>query len=75
MEYNRNFFIAIGLSFVVLIAWQFLHVAPKQAKLQKQQVIAQQQQLSKQQSSFLLPRRILLTIPQRIKQHQSSNSQ
>ncbi|EJF95317.1 membrane protein insertase, YidC/Oxa1 family domain [Bartonella elizabethae F9251 = ATCC 49927] len=52
MEYNRNFFIAIGLSFVVLIAWQFLHVAPKQAKLQKQRVIAQQQQSSKQHSSL-----------------------
>uniref|UniRef100_UPI0035D0C0B2 membrane protein insertase YidC n=1 Tax=Bartonella sp. AC67GZZY TaxID=3243459 RepID=UPI0035D0C0B2 len=50
MEYNRNFFIAIGLSFVVLVAWQFLHVAPKQAKLQKQQAITQQ--LSKQQSAL-----------------------
>ncbi|WP_273760503.1 membrane protein insertase YidC [Bartonella sp. ML70XJBT.G] len=50
MEYNRNFFIAIGLSFIVLIAWQFLHVIPKQAELQKQQIIAQQ--LSKQQSAL-----------------------
>ncbi|MET3590173.1 YidC/Oxa1 family membrane protein insertase [Bartonella silvatica] len=49
MEYNRNFFIAIGLSFVVLIAWQFLHVAPKQAELQEKQIITQQ--LSKQQST------------------------
>ncbi|WP_455479085.1 membrane protein insertase YidC [Bartonella sp. B23] len=47
MEYNRNFFIAIGLSFIVLIAWQFLYIAPKQAELQKKQVIAQQ--LSKKQ--------------------------
>ncbi|WP_019219007.1 membrane protein insertase YidC [Bartonella florencae] len=54
MEYNRNFFIAIGLSFIVLFAWQFLHVAPKQAELQKQQVIAQQQ-LSKQQSAVSTP--------------------
>ncbi|MCZ2159120.1 membrane protein insertase YidC [Bartonella sp. 220] len=53
MEYNRNFFIAIGLSFIVLIAWQFLHVIPKQAELQKQQVIAQQ--LSKQQSVLSTP--------------------
>ncbi|EJF82751.1 membrane protein insertase YidC [Bartonella rattimassiliensis] len=45
MEYDRNFFIAIGLSFVVFIAWQFLHVAPKQTK---QHVITQQ--LSKKQS-------------------------
>ncbi|MBB4076884.1 YidC/Oxa1 family membrane protein insertase [Bartonella fuyuanensis] len=49
MEYNRNFFIALGLSFVVLIAWQFL-LAPKQAKLQKQQAITQQ--LSKQQTAL-----------------------
>ncbi|WP_019222298.1 membrane protein insertase YidC [Bartonella rattaustraliani] len=42
MEYNRSFFIAIGLSFAVLIAWQFFHVAPKQAALQQEQVIAQQ---------------------------------
>ncbi|WP_332061012.1 membrane protein insertase YidC [Bartonella sp. CB74] len=49
MEYNRNFFIAIGLSFVVLIAWHFLYVVPKQAELQQQQIIAQQ--LSKQQSA------------------------
>ncbi|WP_074381362.1 membrane protein insertase YidC [Bartonella doshiae] len=48
MEYNRNFFIAIGLSFVVLTAWNFLYVAPKQAELQKKQIIAQQ--LAKQQS-------------------------
>ncbi|MBB5073289.1 YidC/Oxa1 family membrane protein insertase [Bartonella callosciuri] len=50
MEYNRNFFIAIGLSFIVLITWQFLHVAPKQAELQKKQIIAQQ--LSKQRSAL-----------------------
>ncbi|WP_455476398.1 membrane protein insertase YidC [Bartonella sp. B17] len=48
MEYNRNFFIAIGLSFVVLTSWHFLYVAPKQAELQQQQMNAQQ--LSKQQS-------------------------
>ncbi|WP_336294196.1 membrane protein insertase YidC [Bartonella sp. CB169] len=53
MEYNRNFFIAIGLSFLVLITWQFLYVAPKQAELQKKQAIAQQ--LSKQQSALSTP--------------------
>ncbi|UNE55006.1 membrane protein insertase YidC [Bartonella machadoae] len=53
MEYNRNFFIAIGLSFIVLVAWQFLHVIPKQAELQKKQAIAQQ--LSKQQSALSTP--------------------
>lgn len=49
MEYNRSFFIAIGLSFAVLIAWQFLHVAPKQAALQQKQISAQE--LSQQQSA------------------------
>ncbi|GAA5108359.1 membrane protein insertase YidC [Bartonella jaculi] len=48
MEYNRNFFIAIGLSFAVLIAWQFLYVAPKHAEIQQKQIITQQ--LSKQHS-------------------------
>ncbi|WP_455481699.1 membrane protein insertase YidC [Bartonella sp. B35(2025)] len=47
MEYNRNFFIAISLSFVVLIAWHFFYVIPKQNELQQKQIIAQQ--LSKQQ--------------------------
>ncbi|CAF26454.1 membrane protein insertase YidC [Bartonella quintana] len=50
MEYNRNFFIAIGLSFGVLIAWHFFYVAPKQAQLQQKRLIAQQ--LSKQQSTL-----------------------
>ncbi|EJF82917.1 membrane protein insertase YidC [Candidatus Bartonella washoeensis] len=50
MEYNRNFFIAIGLSFAVLIAWHFFYIAPKQIELQQKQHVAQQ--LSKQQSSL-----------------------
>ncbi|OPB32130.1 membrane protein insertase YidC [Bartonella sp. AR 15-3] len=41
MEYNRNFFIAIGLSFVVFVAWHFLYVIPQQAKLQESKIIAQ----------------------------------
>ncbi|AGF74802.1 putative inner membrane protein translocase component YidC [Bartonella australis AUST/NH1] len=49
MEYNRNFFIAIGLSFVVFAAWHFLYVAPYQAKLQQTRMIAQE--LSKQNSA------------------------
>ncbi|WP_455476770.1 membrane protein insertase YidC [Bartonella sp. B41] len=51
MEYNRNFFIAIGLSFVVLAAWQFFYVMPKQKELQQKQIIAEQ--LLAQQSSSL----------------------
>lgn len=53
MEYNRNFFIAIGLSFGVLIAWHFFYVAPKQTELQQKQLIAQQ--LLKQQSAVSSP--------------------
>ncbi|WP_332065950.1 membrane protein insertase YidC [Bartonella sp. CB189] len=50
MEYNRNFFIAIGLSFVVLTLWQFFYVAPKQAELQQQRTIAQQSTFSPSKS-------------------------
>ncbi|WP_455473867.1 membrane protein insertase YidC [Bartonella sp. B30(2025)] len=50
MEYNRNFFTAIGLSFLVLIAWHFLYIAPKQNELQQQQMNVQK---SLQQQSTL----------------------
>ncbi|KEC54731.1 membrane protein insertase YidC [Bartonella koehlerae] len=53
MEYNRNFFIAIGLSFGVLIAWHFFYVAPKQTELQQKQLVTQQ--LLKQQSEISSP--------------------
>ncbi|EJF90379.1 membrane protein insertase YidC [Bartonella tamiae] len=42
MEYNRNFFIAIGLSFIIILAWQFFYVGPKNAEQQKAQEIARQ---------------------------------
>ena len=42
MEYNRNFFIAIGLSLLIILAWQFFYVAPKNADQQKAQEIARQ---------------------------------
>ncbi|MBC7282732.1 MAG: hypothetical protein H5U12_15000, partial [Hoeflea sp.] len=29
MENNRNYFVAILLSVLVLVAWQFLYVSPK----------------------------------------------
>ncbi|OPB29989.1 membrane protein insertase YidC [Bartonella sp. WD12.1] len=50
MEYNRNFFIAIGLSLIIFVAWHFFYVAPQQAKLQEMQIMAQQ--LSKQSSEL-----------------------
>ncbi|ENN90994.1 membrane protein insertase YidC [Bartonella schoenbuchensis] len=49
MEYNRNFFIAIGLSLIIFVAWHFFYVAPQQAKLQEMQMA---QQLSKQSSEI-----------------------
>ncbi|AQX27547.1 MULTISPECIES: membrane protein insertase YidC [unclassified Bartonella] len=49
MEYNRNFFIAIGLSFVVFVAWHFLYIVPQQAKLQESRIITQK---SNQNSAF-----------------------
>ncbi|WP_455478099.1 membrane protein insertase YidC [Bartonella sp. B10] len=42
MEYNRNFFIAIGLSFVVLMAWNFFYVIPTQNERQQRQAVIQQ---------------------------------
>ena len=42
MEYNRNFFIAIGLSLLIILAWQYFYVAPKNADQQKAQEIAHQ---------------------------------
>ncbi|WP_412058145.1 membrane protein insertase YidC [Bartonella sp. DGB2] len=37
MEYNRNFFIAIGLSFAIMIGWEFFIIKPKLAEQQKVQ--------------------------------------
>ncbi|AQX20123.1 membrane protein insertase YidC [Bartonella sp. WD16.2] len=50
MEYNRNFFIAIGLSLIIFVAWHFFYVIPQQTKLQEMQIMAQQ--LSKQSSEL-----------------------
>ncbi len=51
MENNRNYFVAIALSVLVLIAWQFLYISPKLDRereaaqtLQAQQQAAQQAQ-------------------------------
>ena len=32
MEKNRNYFVAIALSVLILVAWQFLYVNPKLEK-------------------------------------------
>jgi len=41
MENNRNYFVAIALSVLILIAWQFLYVNPK---IEKERVAAEQSQ-------------------------------
>lgn len=40
MENNRNYFVAIALSVVILVAWQFLYVNPK---IERERIIAEQQ--------------------------------
>ncbi|MCY6382709.1 membrane protein insertase YidC [Hoeflea prorocentri] len=48
MEQNKNYFIAIGLSVLILIAWQFLYVNPKIEQERAAQEALQQQQLEQQ---------------------------
>ena len=47
MEKNRNYFVAIALSVLILVAWQFLYVNPKlekdRAALEAQQAAQTQQ--------------------------------
>ncbi|WVT75478.1 membrane protein insertase YidC [Sinorhizobium chiapasense] len=45
MEKNRNYFVAIGLSVLILIAWQFLYVNPK---MERDRIAAEQAQLGQQ---------------------------
>lgn len=47
MENNRNYFVAIALSVLILIAWQFLYVNPK---MEKERVAAEQSQTTAQQT-------------------------
>ncbi|WP_169054117.1 membrane protein insertase YidC [Nitratireductor sp. XY-223] len=48
MEQNKNYFIAIGLSVLILIAWQFLYVNPKIERERAAQEAFQQQQAQQQ---------------------------
>jgi YidC/Oxa1 family membrane protein insertase len=48
MENNRNYFVAIALSVVILIAWQFLYVNPK---LEKDRAALEAQQAQTQQTT------------------------
>jgi YidC/Oxa1 family membrane protein insertase len=47
MEKNRNYFVAIGLSVLILIAWQFLYVNPK---IERERIAAEAQHQLTQQS-------------------------
>ena len=49
MENNRNFFLAIALSFVVLFGWQYFVAGPQmQAEKERQERLAAQQQAAEQ---------------------------
>ena len=48
MEKNRNYFIAIGLSVVIVLAWQFLYMNPR---MEAQQRAAEAQQALQQQQN------------------------
>ncbi len=44
MEKNRNYFIAIALSVVIVLAWQFLYMNPRMAAQQKAEEAQRAQQ-------------------------------
>ncbi|PND22382.1 membrane protein insertase YidC [Ensifer sp. MMN_5] len=46
MENNRNYFVAIALSVLILIAWQFFYVSPK---MEKDRIAAEQAQQTQEQ--------------------------
>ena len=48
MEQNKNYFIAIGLSVLILLVWQFLYVNPKIERERAAQEAFQQQQAAQQ---------------------------
>lgn len=51
MEYNRNFFIAIGLSLLLILAWQWFWVRPSNEAQREAQKIEQRIEDEKAQSS------------------------
>src|SRR4051812_31299139 len=50
MENNRNYFVAIALSVLVVMAWQFFYMGPKLAEQQRQEE-ARQVELQKSQAN------------------------
>lgn len=52
MEKNRNYFVAIGLSVLILVAWQFLYVNPK---IEKERIAAEALQAQQAQQAQTQP--------------------
>lgn len=52
MEKNRNYFVAIGLSVLILVAWQFLYVNPK---IEKERIAAEALQAQQAQQAQSQP--------------------
>ncbi|MCG6856848.1 MAG: membrane protein insertase YidC [Salaquimonas sp.] len=50
MENNRNTFLAIALSLVIIVAWQYLYVSPK-LEAERQSAEAQRRQIEQSQST------------------------
>ncbi|WP_284777641.1 membrane protein insertase YidC [Agrobacterium sp. lyk4-40-TYG-31] len=50
MEKNRNYFIAIGLSVVIVLAWQFLYMNPRIEQQRRTEEARQAQQAAQQQT-------------------------
>ena len=51
MEKNRNYFIAIGLSVLIVLAWQFLYMNPRIEAQRKAEAIAKAQQHQTEQTT------------------------
>src|ERR1700754_1849124 len=50
MQNNRNYFIAIGLSVLIVLAWQFLYMNPRIEAQRKADELAKAQQHTTQQA-------------------------
>ena len=50
MENNRNTYLAIALSIIIIVAWQFLYVSPKM-EAERQAAEAQRRQIEQSQAT------------------------
>lgn len=55
MEKNRNYFIAIGLSVVIVLAWQFLYMNPRIEQQRRAEEARQAQQAAQQTTQTTTP--------------------